>query len=677
MKEGYVTAKWTKFSVSGAPGTGKSSFLKLLYNEDPPIHHDSTPAVKVCEPRKVNITPAIKGENYSNWIKIEHQSLLEMIAQGINDGIRHLKSASMENKPTLIGLEDKPLDQAHDESYQLTNSNDPEQIPSAVTKEKENTFNSVTSQKILGLLPAQRKSEQLYQSHWIYGVDTGGQAAFIDIAPALLRYSSVNIITHNLTENLNDKALFYFSVIGKKVCQPEDRQITNLQLIEASFRSLSSVDSPKLPHIHIKSIQKPHGIVLGTFFDKIVEEGQFFHDKNELLFSTLKKFDEVLLMHRNVGEEVIFPINTMARGNRELKMAKKLRDKICQFFIEAEIPIRWFLFQLELDQHQKSYQSSIVSTTTCFEIGKSLQMSHDDVAAALQYYHDLTIFLYFPKVLPKVVFLHPQLLFDKLSELISISFADAVDHLDDEGIFLPTGSYKELKEEGTFKEDLLTSPNSHLSHGFHPNFMPKDFLNLMTTLFIMAALPKEGKYFMPTVLPTTPFTEYKSVPPQFKQYTDPLILSWNMKPLPRGIFPALVVNLLHRNHSPMFQLTDPLCSIPRYRNAITLRTDYGDILLVDGIYWMAMYSTDPLKRCSALREAAHTGISEVVDSFCYMANVKNLDEYFYCKICSNKTFEHFCRLNDDRKTITCCDNLTTACINKCCQLPWFSVEGEI
>ena len=23
MKEGYVTAKWTKFSVSGAPGTGK------------------------------------------------------------------------------------------------------------------------------------------------------------------------------------------------------------------------------------------------------------------------------------------------------------------------------------------------------------------------------------------------------------------------------------------------------------------------------------------------------------------------------------------------------------------------------------------------------------------------------------------------------------------------------
>ena len=103
--------------------------MTLLYNEDPPVCYDNAPVFKVCEPRKVNITPAIKGENDSNWTKIEHQSLLEMIAQGMNDGIWHLKSASLEIKPTLIGLEDKCLDQAHDESYQLTINNDPEQIP--------------------------------------------------------------------------------------------------------------------------------------------------------------------------------------------------------------------------------------------------------------------------------------------------------------------------------------------------------------------------------------------------------------------------------------------------------------------------------------------------------------------------------------------------------------------
>ena len=97
-------------------------------------------------------------------------------------------------------------------------------------------------------------------------------------------------------------------------------------------------------------------------------------------------------------------------------------------------------------------------------------MSVNDIQAALNYYHDLTIFLYFSKILPNVVFLHPQTLFNKLSDLISISFDDAVKHLDDEGISLPHGAYEQLKDEGTFKEDLLTSPNPHLSQGFHMQF---------------------------------------------------------------------------------------------------------------------------------------------------------------------------------------------------------------
>ena len=103
----------------------------------------------------------------------------------------------------------------------------------------------------------------------------------------------------------------------------------------------------------------------------------------------------------------------------------------------------------------------------------------------------------------------------------------------------------------------------------------------MTSLFIIASLPEKGKYFLPTVLPTaTSFTEYKSIPTPFKHCTDPLILSWDTKPLPQGVFPSLVVNLLHCNHLPKFQLRQPLHSTPRYRNAITFGTDYDDILVL-------------------------------------------------------------------------------------------------
>ena len=68
-------------------------------------------------------------------------------------------------------------------------------------------------------------------------------------------------------------------------------------------------------------------------------------------------------------------------------------------------------------------------------------MEQKDVEAALMYYHDLTVFLYFPKVLPNVVFLHTQPLFNKLSELINISLADADDHLRKMNIILPTDAH--------------------------------------------------------------------------------------------------------------------------------------------------------------------------------------------------------------------------------------------
>ena len=120
------------------------------------------------------------------------------------------------------------------------------------------------TQEIIDLLACVEKSEELYRSHWIYGVDTGGQAAFVDIAPVLLRYHSINILTHKLTERLDDNAKFFYSVEGKLIGEPVEKQITNLQLLESLFRSVLSVNFPVLPNICVKHIQEPFYIVLGT-----------------------------------------------------------------------------------------------------------------------------------------------------------------------------------------------------------------------------------------------------------------------------------------------------------------------------------------------------------------------------------------------------------------------------
>ena len=380
-----------------------------------------------------------------------------------------------------------------------------------------------------------------------------------------------------------------------------------------------------------------------------------------------------VIKYRTAGNQIIFPVNTVARGQNEVRLAYEIRRQICRFSLKVKIPIRWFLFQLELDQRFCQSNVFVVTKSICLDIGKTLYMEPEEIEKALMYYHDLTIFLYFPKILPNMVFLHPQILFDMLSVLISISFPETFDHLRDHNIFIDEQDYVEFKEEGSFRKQLLTSP---LFDRFSSDLSADNFLILMTNLFIIAPLPAEGKYFLPTVLPIMSSTDYKSIPPPFKQHVEPLILSWDMKPFPRGIFSALVTNLLYCKNEMTFVLKCPLRSTPRYRNVITLQANTGGVLLVDGNLWLAIYYLGYGKGCYAIRNAVRAGIIEVLSNFQYTVKVYSLQDYFYCTIpnCPNKSSQHCCRLSEDKLTLICQDSSITTDANRSRQLSWFIGE---
>ena len=103
----------------------------------------------------------------------------------------------------------------------------------------------------------------------------------------------------------------------------------------------------------------------------------------------------MIVSYRQYGEKMIFPINAIARNEEENKKAELIHHKICQSFIVAEILPQWVLFQLDLDQFQKTSQTKIISKSESLRIGEVLKMVPQDVEAALMYYLSLTIFLYF------------------------------------------------------------------------------------------------------------------------------------------------------------------------------------------------------------------------------------------------------------------------------------------
>ena len=286
----------------------------------------------------------------------------------------------------------------------------------------------------------------------------------------------------------------------------------------------------------------------------------------------------------------------------------------------------------------------------------AIRINGNEVEAALMYYHYITIFLYFPAVLPDVVFLQPQPLFNKLSEIVSISFTDATTNLHELKIVQLPNTQARLKSESIFTRDLLDL----FPDEFSPDFTVDNFLKLMEDIFIIAPLLEKGKFFIPCVLSTT--SNLMNIRSSFTEVTDALVLTWDMKPIPQGIFPALAVNLIKHPMSPTFSLYQPPTSdepsgeLLQYRNAFQLSClDLKRaVLLVGAIYSVDVYYSGPFENCSAIRNALLGGIGDVVKKFQYKPILSSPQEYFYCQICSSSN--HLCRPEDNKKILTCCRN---------------------
>ena len=655
--------------------------MKLLLNLPPLTLHHSTSVATAPEVRRVETSSLIVGSESTDssftsqfWEEINTPYVKRMIAKAIKIGILSSPVDSTTQHEDSNSSSD-------DDGSQEDTPPDLDEVNSVSPSKPTPPPVAQTVNEIAEIMPTVKESPELFNSHWIYCVDSGGQAAFLDIAPAILRYSPVNILTQKLNEKLEDKPNFFFSFKGRQIGAPVEREITNLQLLESSFRSLASIDQPDLRKIHVTfSHPEPSLLVLGTFFDKIADcVGESLEEKNALLWSTLNQFRAVCRNFCEAKKEIIFPVNTTARGEPEMKIAERIRTIVSRSYIEADIPARWFLFKLELEDLQKITKSMVINKMECLRIGLTLEMDRKDIEASLLYYHDLTIFLYFPAVLPNVVFLHPQPLFNKLSEVISISFADAVTYLEEMNIVVPTNAHHQLKAEGIFTRELLDC----LPDGFSLDFSADDFLKLMEDLFIIAPLPEKGNFFLPCVLPTT--SNLENIRSSFVKVTDALVLTWDMKSVPQGIFPALVVNLVKRPKSPKFDLFRPPTSdmpseeVLQYRNAIQLLClDLGGgVLLIDAIYSVDVYYSGPSEKCSAIRNALLEGIGDVVKKFQYKPILSLPQERFYCSMCTSST-KHLCRPDVEQKILTCCkDPRLTTNIDRLRQLPWIVKDPTI
>ena len=235
------------------------------------------------------------------------------------------------------------------------------------------------------------------------------------------------------------------------------------------------------------------------------------------------------LFFNQSSDELIFPVDNLCRLNRK-KISAQIRERIMSqegVGFKVPIPIRWYMFELQMRKIASTTEYGIISLQSCYEIGTKLNMDKKDVRASLAYLDAMTLCLYYKKVLPNVIFTNPQYLLDIVSDIVRTSFISSLEEVLPEGQSLSPDDQQLLRKDGVFDDSLLDT----LGLPFVPSLFTKyDFLKLLQYIKVIASINSSDpvrRYFMPVVLSTDTLTEeQKQV---FSTCIEPLVITFNSK----------------------------------------------------------------------------------------------------------------------------------------------------
>lgn len=287
-------------------------------------------------------------------------------------------------------------------------------------------------------------------------------------------------------------------------------------------------------------------IVVGTHADEEdTHQKAKRGEKNKHLYNILlpapqsrQDNEKDVIFNRLDTKEIIFHVNATSRENEDKKVATNLRKQIIALAPPPQpLPLRWYGLELEIESMASDLERPVLSMDECKEAARKMHFPsdpdslHKRLDAALRHLDKLNIFLYYPRVLPNVVFSHPSVLLKKVSELVKHSFklkhhaADCPPVIDGKWIdFCDRGivTIDHLKEFGSYYRDI---------------FMPEDLFKLFDRLLITAKI-SDTEHFMPCLLKK----KLNDVGPP-NQYATPFVVYFPKGHAPCGLFPAVVAHL--------------------------------------------------------------------------------------------------------------------------------------
>ena len=251
----------------------------------------------------------------------------------------------------------------------------------------------------------------------MYLVDSGGQPEFTEAMAVFLGRTSACIYVLDLSQSLDHHPLIAYYRKGKPVSKPYPCVRSNEDNFKQCMRTMHSFTSKtKGP--------PPKLLFLGTHRDKIHKcTSETVEEKNKRLKKIIPlKFKGQIIQFSK--DKLIFEINAQNPDDTDKNTAERVRCYIIDQCptVEVEIPMRWHSFDQMLRSIAERLGRMVMSRHECWQVAESLGLDEQSFDGALDFFHSVSLIFYFRNILPAVVFVDPQVMLDKVSELVEFMF---------------------------------------------------------------------------------------------------------------------------------------------------------------------------------------------------------------------------------------------------------------
>ena len=581
MKHGHIRAWLCKLLLYGAAGSGKTSMKEMILGNPPPLDRTSTPlAMRPTTVYRINLD----GKEWTKITTLEERRafLARALIQSTPDLVSRMlatrrKEASSSSVSTVAVSQVQSKDQASPDQSKPPPLDD--QPPSAslqpaslddgesdqdIDSEVDDILESISTDRELVKLMGQLSTtvDPLAFFRLIQMIDAGGQPQFHEILPVFLRNLSFYVFVFRLCDDLAKHPVVEFYVDGKPVGSSFTSAQSIEQLLQHCVRCIHSHRSPTG-----SESECPQIMVIGTHVDQEKKSSETRDEKNRKILQILSPLDQKQIVYHNLSEKkVLFALNAMARGNIEEISVKQIREALLSegSMKPVDIPSRWFALEILLEEMTQALKRGVLSKEDCITAAiEKLHFEEDAVDAALQYLDQVSAILYYPKILPNIVFADPQVLLDKVSELVFKSAE--IEKLSKEQAL--TGDWIKFHEFGLVTIKFL-SREVFSKHYVPRLFEVNDLVLLFKKLLIFATFSK-SEYFVPALLR---HLDSKAVDDHRVSSIPCLVLQFPGGGPRQGIFCALLCWLVSpENDSPapwsisVDEVGSPVCL---YRNCI-------------------------------------------------------------------------------------------------------------